>query len=178
MRLHPFSIYPVVAGAFITATFGCSRQPTPPATNAAPSVTKSTADIVARVKGVSPAELQGRWKLIKMERNGQDMDITERYSTRGLRFAVDRIFLLDTVAGTETDTHLVVTAHDPEQSPKQFDLTNDAGPEVGKVMLGIYTITADELIILMRDSAKGRPTTFDSSKIIGVEKETYSRMKK
>ena len=114
-----------------------------------------------------------------MERNGSEMDISVNYSTRGLKFAGDRLFLLNTATGTENDTLLVVTAYDPTTSPKQFDLNAQPGHrEVGQISPCIYDLNGDELVLMKAYGNKSRPTTFDTSKVVGIEKETYKRMDK
>ena len=49
---------------------------------------------------------------------------------------------------------------DPSKKPKQIDVTPGDGPETGKVLLGIYSPTKDELKISMA-RRKERPKSLD-----------------
>lgn len=158
----------IVMAAVCVAGAGCNgeRLPTPAEPKAPPA------------KKVVVAEFQGRWKLVARERAGRALHVSDNRAARGLKFDGDKLYEIDTSAGKETDTLMTVSAHDPAATPKQFDLTVGPGRQhAGEVVRCIYDLTGDRFVLMMADNGKSRPATLDSAQVVGVEKQTFERMK-
>lgn len=101
------------------------------------------------------AALQGTWKLVSVETEGQSVPPKKLKESR-LVFVKDRMLV------KEEDKVLdeYIFALDVEKSPKRIDLKAVAGPRTGQTILGIYEIKGDVLQLCDGQSNRRRPDTF------------------
>jgi uncharacterized protein (TIGR03067 family) len=67
---------------------------------------------------------------------------------------------------------------DPTQKPMQIDLTPASGPNMGKVLPGIFELDGDNLKVIWNDKNKGRPKEFKTAMDSGNVMLTMKRQSK
>jgi uncharacterized protein (TIGR03067 family) len=102
------------------------------------------------------AKFEGTWTFASMEFEGQE--IPGKDLAGHLIILKGNEFAAKTGEGTTKGTFQV----DPTASPKTIDVTMGDGPEKGKTLLGIYTLTADTYRVSLAAPGKPRPTEFVS----------------
>jgi uncharacterized protein (TIGR03067 family) len=114
--------------------------------------------------------LQGKWKLVKVERNGRGEAITNKS---------DEFFEL-TVSGDKMTLQLkdakeeATYKADLTKKPKTIDITPTTGEDKGKAILGIYDLDGNKWKLCVAEAdVKERPTEFRSrgDKVVVYEME-------
>lgn len=110
-----------------------------------------------RAQDPEPERLEGRWKGISLESEGQKAP-PGALGDGGWTFKGSEVTFQDVNAPGKSAFKI-----DSSKDPRQIDLIAQEGPQNGKVMQGIYRIEGKRLTICLRDTAfaeKGRPTEF------------------
>ena len=104
------------------------------------------------------AALQGTWKVIASEDNGEKVPAGE-LKDLFLLFKGDAIAIREAGKAEERFSFLL----DPTKKPKQIDLTIKVGPKKGQTDRAIYQFDGDYLrICIQSDKDTPRPTEFTS----------------
>lgn len=102
------------------------------------------------------AALQGTWKVVAAEDNGEKVPATE-IKDLFLTFRADAIEIREGGKVAEKFAYLL----DPTKKPKEIDLTYTAGPKKGTTDRGIYQIDGDMLrICIQTNKDNARPRDF------------------
>jgi uncharacterized protein (TIGR03067 family) len=105
-------------------------------------------------------ELQGRWKLIQVEKEGKSHKVkpktTEFFE---LKFKGNKVTTLFNEDRTEEGTYKI----DPDKKPRTIDFMPMTSDDKGKTLLGIYEIKGDKLKVCVAEpEVKKRPTKFET----------------
>jgi len=117
------------------------------------------------------AALQGGWRLVSSEVNGESMveeaGETERLTIAATRFAVRR-------QGTLTSYSIRL---EPSSDPKALELTIESGPVKGQVLKGIYKLDGDLFTICHGLTPKDdRPVEFSTGAESGHTLKVWRRV--
>ncbi len=99
-------------------------------------------------------KLQGTWKRVDAEIDGKKLPAAELQTTT-LTIEKNK-YTLNMGGQLRTGTLKL----DPSKTPKQIDLSSDAGPNKGKVLPGIYELDGDIFKYALSNPGKERPTDF------------------
>ncbi|MEO8593907.1 MAG: TIGR03067 domain-containing protein [Candidatus Solibacter sp.] len=111
--------------------------------------------------------LQGRWKIVSLEMEGQTMGGGDaQIEVRGARFTTRAM-------GAEYAGTLTV---DEGQTPRRFDLRFDEGPEKGTTALGIYELRGDVWKLCLTTRGGERPKEFAAPAGTGIAFEVLQRV--
>jgi uncharacterized protein (TIGR03067 family) len=117
------------------------------------------------------AMLQGTWKPISMEMDGELLPSERIENTRltikGKEFTFD----------TGKDSHGGLYKIKPDEDPKQLDIEITRGDEKGKVYLVIYKFEDGKMIQCMEVSNAKRPSEFTGKAGSGNLYEVWERVK-
>ena len=107
----------------------------------------------------------GRWALIAMVRNGEDVTrggVTQNEATRYYTFKSDQTFLIQL---GDSVTERGTWSTDTTASPKHFDHTPDQNGKPGPLVPGIYQVGSDVLKIsfLPPNAGNKRPVQFEAA---------------
>jgi uncharacterized protein (TIGR03067 family) len=119
-----------------------------------------------------PEKLQGTWKLVSLEVNGEQIALKSLERSRLVVTGEKYHFQLDKMA-------LDLTFQmDPAKKPKAIDLKIVSGPYKGKVYHGIYTLEGDTFKICRHSEPdKDRPTAFVTKENSGLMMVVWKRQK-
>ncbi|MCI0738298.1 MAG: TIGR03067 domain-containing protein [Gemmataceae bacterium] len=101
--------------------------------------------------------LQGSWKLISVETEGQKVPPEQLKVTR-LIFTSDKLTIQEGDKVRETYTFLLA----PEKNPKGIDMKAISGPRKGQTILGIYDVVGNVLRLCDSKSNRHRPESFET----------------
>lgn len=142
----------LVAGAALIAAGGACNNKSPRADHA-----------LAAARSSSSQSVVGRWSLISLVRNGEDMSdrIRSAGAARYYTFNVDGTFRI-TLRDSATETGR--WSQDTTVSPKVFDHIPDVDGKPGPYVPGIFAISGDTLTISLvgPNPARRHPTQFRS----------------
>ena len=97
-------------------------------------------------------QLKGTWTITAFEVGGEgppEMKGTFTFDGQKLRVKLNEM------------DHEATFKIDPGKKPKEIDVTPGDGPEAGKVLPGIYSISKDELKISLSHEGKERPKSLE-----------------
>ncbi len=100
--------------------------------------------------------LQGTWKAVRFEVDGQPVDAADLESIRLVIRGADATF---TRAGVRHEGRLAL---DPIAMPRAIDIVRTSGPDLGTTLRGIYKIDGDRLRVCLGRDGRARPADFDS----------------
>jgi uncharacterized protein (TIGR03067 family) len=107
--------------------------------------------------GDADKELQGRWRYVSFEMDGQKMP-PEQLAKMTITFTGDKWVVREgdkiVVAGTQK--------FDPTKRPRQIDSLITEGEGKGTTMLGIYELKGDTFRVCFDPQGKERPKDFTS----------------
>lgn len=119
------------------------------------------------------AKLQGQWKVVGLEANGQPSP-EDNVPKLTLVFAADKITAKDEDKETPLDYKLDVST-----TPKLLDVTFREGDQKGKTLEAIYALDGDNLKICVNlGEAKNRPGEFATKQDSGLVLLILKREKK
>ncbi len=111
------------------------------------------------------AKLEGNWKLIRSESNGNLHPVGARKA--GLFIEDGKIFW--TTDGKERGGQKGELTIDPSTSPKSIEVEVTRGGNIGKKLLGIYEIKGNKLTICWSEpDGEKRPRKFVTKKSVGA----------
>ena len=111
-------------------------------------------------------KLQGGWKIVSLEMDGQKMGGGAEIHVQGTRFTTKAM-------GAEYAGTLVL---DEGKSPRHFDLQFEEGPEKGNTSLGIYEWDGDAWKICLTSRGGPRPAEFAAPAGTGIALELLQRV--
>jgi uncharacterized protein (TIGR03067 family) len=104
--------------------------------------------------------LQGNWKIVELEGDGQRA--TDR-EMKHMRWSFKENQIQATNLGEDLETWATFTL-DSSADPKQIDLTIQHGPDKGKILQGIFKLAKNRLTVCTGEiPAARRPTEFSTS---------------
>lgn len=118
--------------------------------------------------------LKGTWRLVSREADGQkatDEELKDVIATR------DEAGTVSVRRGDQV-IYEATGKVDPTKKPKTVDVTYTAGPNKGKVILGIYENEGDTHRVCIAQSGGARPTEFTAKAGSGQTLVVYKREKK
>lgn len=110
--------------------------------------------------------LQGTWRIVSLEMDGQTM------GGGGAEITVDGTRFTTNAMGAEYSGTLVLEVG---HSPRRFDLQFEEGPENGNTSLGIYELDGDSWKICLTLRGGTRPTVFAAAAGTGLALEVLQR---
>ncbi len=111
----------------------------------------------ARPTGEDATALEGKWKVTKMIKRGEQK-APDYFEGTYFLFSKNELTLSD-----KGDKRVFTVALDPGKKPKQIDLTSQAGSFKGRTVPCIYQFVGDSLVICMpHDRNENRPDAFES----------------
>jgi uncharacterized protein (TIGR03067 family) len=117
-------------------------------------------------------KLQGTWKLVAVEFNGQCLTMNDIKDSRLTVKGDDYVFTLN-----KTKWELTFKI-DPSKYPKEIDLMDVTGADKGKTFRGIYVVEGDTYKICRYiQPERERPTQFGTRPDSGLVMVTWQREK-
>src|SRR5208283_985983 len=115
--------------------------------------------------------LQGSWSITSLEIEGQELPASMLANCR-IVIKGDR-FVSTGMSAVYEGTVLL----DPSATPRQLNMTFDAGPEKGNTNLGIYELEGDHWMLCLATRGTVRPPAFAATPGTGFALETLARDK-
>jgi uncharacterized protein (TIGR03067 family) len=123
-------------------------------------------------KGTDLDKLQGTWKFVSMEQDGQTVPKADEMPT--ITFEKDKFELKAGGQVVQAGTQVL----DGGKKPKTVDATVTEGEGKGTTMLGIYELDGDNLKACFDPQGKKRPTEFKTAAGTGLMLVVMKREKK
>jgi uncharacterized protein (TIGR03067 family) len=103
------------------------------------------------------ASVDGTWRVIAGERNGEAVDILKDIQFKDARFIIKGNKITLKAPTMEQPGKLKL---DPSKNPKAIEIVLNAGTDAERVFPGVYAVEGDKLKICLGTDSKARPSEF------------------
>ena len=125
---------------------------------------------------VDPGEvknLQGKWQVLQHVHGGKKSEAKDLVSLT-LEVTGTKSIVRD---GVDIKEESVLVLLKPATKPGSVDLKITAGPDLDRIVKGIYKVVGDELTVCVAEPGKDRPREFDAAAGTGHTLMVFKRLK-